>query len=296
MNVQIVGSGVVGQATGNGLSLKGHKITYVDIDEKVIKMLKYKGYYKKYSVSDIPLPGHEITFVSVPTPTVNNKIVLEYIKTAITSIGKILEKDHYQVVVIRSTVPPGTVENVLIPILEEVSGLTAGKDFGVCMNPEFLRENHALKDFINAPGIVIGEYDERSGDLLEKMYSCFEKAQFIHMSIKAAELVKYTSNVFGALKITYFNIIGEIAESLGISPELVIDTTVNYSHILQNPEYGTVPGRPYAGACFPKDTLSFIEFVKSNGTSKWVDLLQVMDHTNRMIAQQYKHTIKEYQE
>ena len=290
MKVQIIGSGVVGQATGRGLHKKGHDVVFVDTDDKIVTSLSQDG----YSSCNTPVHGQEVTLVSVPTPTINRKIELSYLEAATSAVGETITGDDYQLVVVRSTVPPGTVENTIRPILEDVSGLKAGRDFGLCMNPEFLRAESPEQDFLNPPAIVIGEYDGRSGDVLEKMYGVFNGVPVVRLPINAAELVKYTSNVFGALKITYFNVIGKIAEANGIDPELVTNIVTNYSHVLTNARYGSTPGRPYAGMCFPKDTLSFIEFVKSNGTAKWADILVAMDQTNRMVASECGELIPEY--
>lgn len=292
MKLQIVGSGVVGQATGRGLHAKGHDVTFVDIKPDIIAQLKNAGHH----VSTTPIKGQDVTLISVPTPSVNGRFVMDYVQAAAESVGCVLPDGEYRVVTMRSTVPPGTVEDVILPILEETSGLTAGKDFGLCMNPELLRETSANEDFMNPPVIVIGEYDRRTGDVMNELYAGFDSVPIVRMPLKAAELFKYTSNVYGALKITFSNVIGEIANSIGVDPDMVINTVAEYSHVMQDANYGTSPGTAFGGACFPKDTLAFTEFVKSNGTARWGGLLDAMTETNRMIAAERGVVIPEYAE
>jgi len=291
MKVQIVGSGVVGQATGRGLCVKGHDVTFVDINADVLRPLHESGYKVSMSiVKDV-----DATLISVPTPTARGRLVTDYIEAASKSVGRAISGGDYQVVVMRSTVPPGTVEDVVIPILEDASGMTVGRDFGVCMNPEFLIAKTADEDFLNAKSFIVGEYDARSGGVMDEMYRPWD-VPVIHMPIKAAELLKYTSNVFGALKITYFNIIGKVAEGLGLEARTLVETVAEHSHVLQNPKYGIYPGQPYGGMCFPKDTLAFIEYLRSNGTAKYSTLFEAMHQINHSIAKDTNVTIPEYAE
>lgn len=291
MKAQIVGSGVVGRATGCGLFAKGHDITFVDINADVLHPLRGEG----YRVSASLVEGQDVTLISVPTPTIRGSLVTDYIESASKSIGRILVDDAYQVVVMRSTVPPGTVENVVIPIIEDASGMTAGRDFGVCMNPEFLIANTANEDFLNAKSFIIGEYDTRSGDVMKKMFKPWN-VPVVRMSIKSAELIKYASNVFGALKITYFNVVGKVAEGLGLDGNELAEAIADNSHVLLNPRYGIHPGQPYGGACFPKDTMAFIEYLRSNGTSEYAPLFEAMHTINRNMAKDLCVEIPEYAE
>lgn len=291
MKLQIVGSGVVGQATGRGLHAKGHDVTFVDINAEVLHPLRRDG----YNVSTSLVEEQEATLISVPTPTRRGRIITDYIESASKSVGRFLSGNEYQVVVVRSTVPPGTVEDVVLPILEDTSGLTAGRDFGVCMNPEFLIADTANEDFLNAKSFIVGEYDIKSGDVMEEMFRPWN-VPVVRMPIKAAELVKYTSNVFGALKITYFNIIGKVAEGLGMDVEGLVETVADHSHVFLNPRYGIYPGQPYGGACFPKDTMAFIEYLRSNGTSEYAPLFEAMHKINHHIADELRVAIPEYAE
>ena len=154
-------------------------------------------------------------------------------------------------VVIRSTVLPGTVEEQMIPILEEASGLKAGKDFGVSMNPEFLREGSALKDYYQPSFVVIGELDTKSGELLEQMYASVD-APIFRTGIKNAEIVKYACNAFHALKIVFANEIGSICKLQGIDGQEVMDIFVQDKQLNISPAY-LRPGFAFGGSCLPKD-------------------------------------------
>ena len=167
-------------------------------------------------------------------------------------IGQALrERPDFFTVVIRSTVVPGSVEQVLIPILERASGLTAGIGFGVCMNPEFLREGSSVQDFHNPPKTVIGETDERSGDILATLYANMD-APLIRTDVATAEMVKYTDNVWHALKVGFANEIGNICKSLGIDGHKVMDIFC-HDHKLNLSSYYLKPGFAFGGSCLPKD-------------------------------------------
>jgi len=287
-NIQIIGAGVVGAATGYGLEYMGHDVLYVDVSGAVRERLARKG----CKVAAAPSEDYDVIMVSVPTPSVRGKLDFEYLKSAMFSIGQILDED--KVVVIRSTVPPGTTVNLLNPILERSSGLTVGQDFGLCMNPEFLTAEAAQDDFIQSESFIVGEIDVKSGDALERVYAPWD-VPVIRGPIEFAELVKFSSNVFGALKISYFNILGKVAEQCNVDSNLLVETIADYSHILQNPRYGIYPGLPYGGMCFPKDTLSFIEYLNLNGTAQWSDMLEAMHKMNMKIATELGQEIPEYE-
>ncbi|HET9913895.1 MAG TPA: nucleotide sugar dehydrogenase, partial [Anaerolineales bacterium] len=165
--------------------------------------------------------------------------------------GALARKAQYHVVVIRSTVLPGTVEDQLIPILEESSGLKAGRDFGICMNPEFLREGTAIEDYYTPSFIVIGEIDARSGEKVESVYTKV-KAPLFHTAIKNAEMVKYACNAFHALKITFANEIGQICKAHDMDGQEVMDIFIQDKQLNISPAY-LRPGFAFGGSCLPKD-------------------------------------------
>ena len=163
-----------------------------------------------------PGEGHsrtELSFVCVGTPSQpNGNLDLTYIRRVCEQIGLALkEKSERHVVVIRSTILPGTMHKIVIPVLEESSGKKAGVDFGVCHNPEFLREGSAVKDFNAPPKTVIGELDSASGDLLAELYGKLD-APLIRTDLETAEMVKYVDNNWHALKIGFANEIGNLSK------------------------------------------------------------------------------------
>ncbi len=168
------------------------------------------------------------------------------------------QKEGYHVVTVKSTVVPKTTEDEIIPILEDVSGRKAGEDFGVCMNPEFLREGTALPDFMEPDRIVIGELDKKSGDSLEKIYSEWD-APILRTSLKAAELIKYASNSLLATKISFINEIGNLCKELGIDVYEVADG-VGLDHRIERSFLDSGPG--FGGSCFPKDVRAVASFME----------------------------------
>jgi GDP-mannose 6-dehydrogenase len=195
----------------------------------------------------------DVSLVCVGTPSnENGSLDLHYVKNVCQEIGDALKnKQKYHVVVIRSTVLPGTVEEKMIPVLEQASGLVAGKDFGVCMNPEFLREGSAIKDYFQPSFVVIGELDIRSGELLESIYATVD-APLFRTNIKNAEIVKYACNAFHALKIVFANEIGSICKLHGVDGQEVMDIFVQDKQLNISPAY-LRPGFAFGGSCLPKD-------------------------------------------
>ena len=231
-----------------------------------------------------------VSFICVPTPTEEEEgIELSCIKDAAENIGKGLSgKSDYYVVVIKSTVVPRTTENIVIPILEKYSGKKAGKDFGVCMNPEFLTEIAGTwsgdkdfnKDFFNEDRIVIGEYDKRSGDVLEQIYKPLNSTIF-RTDLKTAERIKYVSNCMLATKISYWNEIFLICEKLGIDSQ-EIATIVALD--LRIGKYGSVRGKAFGGKCLPKDLKALISFAEKY---KEPLLLKAVDEINEEMEERY---------
>ncbi len=282
--VAIIGSGVVGQASGKGLIAKGHQVIFADVNLKTLLQLSQKG-FEAVEMDNLAekIEDIEIFFLSVSTPTENGKINLDYIKAATASLGKAMaKKTNYSVVVFRSTLPPGTSRNVLTPIIEENSGLKAGKNFGVCMNPEYLREAKAEEDFLKPKAITIGALGDRSFDRLNRMYSPFE-APVYRMSLEEAEMQKYIHNIFNATKIAFFNEMRQVAEELGIETEKMFSLVVKTAEASWNPEYGTKNFGPFNGMCLPKDTAAFKAWARENLDLDMLILGSVIDSNNNMI-------------
>jgi GDP-mannose 6-dehydrogenase len=195
----------------------------------------------------------EIGLVCVGTPSLSNgSIDLRFVRRVCEQIGQALaHRNAYYTVVIRSTIIPGSVENLLIPILERESGLKAGVDFGVCMNPEFLREGTSVYDFFNPPKTVIGELNPKSGEALAKIFESLPGPK-IRTSIRVAEMVKYVDNSFHAIKVTFANEIGNLSKALKVDSHQVLDIFCQDTKLNLSPYY-LKPGFAFGGSCLPKD-------------------------------------------
>jgi len=205
----------------------------------------------------VPLiPWADTSLICVGTPAAaDGSPVLEYVRNVAVDIGRGLrEANDYHVVVLRSTVFPGTMRNMLGQILEEQSSRQAGDDFGLVMNPEFMRETNAISDFYAPPYTVIGELDTRSGDRIEALYQDI-KAPIYRVSLEEAELLKLVNNAFHALKIGFANEVGRLCDRLGGDSHAIMrlvcaDTKLNISSAYLK------PGFAFGGSCLPKDLRS----------------------------------------
>ena len=259
MRIAIVGSGVVGRATGTVFHMCGNEVYFYDVDRNRLKTLQKEGYNVVDSLF-CAVKKSDVVFVCVPTPTVDGKFAFDYVNDAVTGIGRALSLlDGYRVVVVRSTVLPTTTRCKVVPILERCSGLRAGKGFGVCMNPEFLREKNAFEDSLNPARIVVGELDGQSGDVLEKLYAPFN-VPIIRTTLDTAEVIKYAANLFLATKISFFNEMYMIGKEIGADMNLVSKAVSMDPRI---GEYGVLGGNPFDGKCLPKDLEAFRNYAKS---------------------------------
>lgn len=273
MKISIVGSGYVGLVTGIGLAELGNKVIFVDINknkvnsinsaeppiyERGLKKLMQKNREKYYATTNYyeAIMNSEITFICVGTPSKEDgSIDLSYVESVSKGIGEVLaNKDDFHVVVVKSTVIPGTTEGVVKPIIEKESGKKAFEDFGLAMNPEFLREGNAVEDFFNPDRIVIGAKDEKTKSILDELYKPFSCPK-LFTDIKTAEMIKYASNAFLATKISFANEIGNICKKLEIDVYKVFEG-VGLDHRI-NPAFFRA-GIGFGGSCFPKDVKALI--------------------------------------
>lgn len=262
----IVGPGFVGQATGRAYLDGGLEVAFIGVVPEQIEKLRQQGLtvYHRDEVTN-QFEDFDITFLTVPTPTTNDQINLSYIESASIDLGKRLKNQKkYHVVVVKSTVLPGTTERLVIKTLEEHSGKKAGKDFGVCMTPEYLRELTSIEDGANPPIIVIGQLDERSGDVIADSYRHF-KCPIVRCTLVEAEMQKYVHNLFNANKISFFNEMRFIGEQLGIDCDKIFKVTAISCEGMYSPAYGTKNLGPFVGTCLPKDTQAFHYWSKLNG-------------------------------
>jgi GDP-mannose 6-dehydrogenase len=274
MKVNVFGLGYVGCVTAASLARNGHQVTGIDIDPiKVDLINKGKGPVIEPGLEECLAAGLAegkikatsngiespeigsaiISFVCVGTPSnENSSLNLNFMQKVVSEIGDYIRNiNHYHVVNIRSTVLPGTIEMVVIPILEKCSGKKVGKDFGICMNPEFLREGTAMQDFLNPPFTIIGEFDRKSGDVVAGLYNNIE-APLFRTDIKVAEMLKYSCNAFHALKVSFSNEIGNICKQLKIDSHEVMNLFCQDAQLNLSPYY-LKPGFAFGGSCLPKD-------------------------------------------
>lgn len=278
--ISLIGSGFVGEMVGKGFMRLGHDIIFYDVvDRKLPNFTKDINYAIKKS---------DISFVCVPTPILQSGIGLGCIKETVRNIGVALaSQQNYHLVVIKSTVTPTTTENILIPVLEKYSAKKAG-EFGICMNPEFATEiSHTWVDakkyergFFTEDRIVIGEYDEKSGDVLAELYMPLNKPVF-RVNLRTAEMVKYASNCILATKISYWNEIFLVCQGLEINSRIVADMVSIDTRIGR---YGTIHGRAFGGKCLPKDLKAFISFANKYHEPK---LLKAVDEINEKMKEKY---------
>ena len=271
MKIGIVGLGYVGLITGVGFASLGNKVFGIDVDEKKIEKINNgeSPIYEKDLESKLKeikenftattkieeLRDCEIIFICVGTPSKEDgSIDLKYIKQAAEDISKIL--DSYKVIVVKSTVIPGTTESLI-----KILGKKVGRDFGLAMNPEFLKEGSALKDFFEPDRIVVGSYDEKTKEILEELYKDFNCPK-IFTNIKTAEMIKYASNAFLATKISFINEIGNICKKLGID---VYDVAEGMGYDKRIGREFLNAGIGFGGSCFPKDVKALIAKAKEIG-------------------------------
>ena len=283
MKISIIGSGWVGTAVGRGLTELGNEVIFHDIVDKDLP-----NFTKDINYA---IDNSDVSFVCVPTPTNNSgEIELSYIKKASKNIGEALaSKQNYHVTVVKSTVVPTTTEKVVIPIIEKYSSKRARDgEIGVCMNPEFLTEisgswskdKSTKKDFFTEDRIVIGEYDKKSGDVLEELYTPLNKLIF-RTDLKTAELIKYASNCMLAAKISYWNEIFLVCKELGIDSQEVANIVGLDPRI---GKYGTVHGKAFGGKCLPKDLKAFVSFAEKYRKTK---VLKAVDDINEEMKKKY---------
>jgi GDP-mannose 6-dehydrogenase len=203
-------------------------------------------------------------------------------------VGKSPREEHpYHLVVVRSTVPPGTTREHVIPQIESSAQTQLGLEIGVCHNPEFLREKFALDDFLHPGAVVIGEADKTAGNQLESLYSSFG-SPVARCSLETSEMIKYTSNLFNATKISFFNEIDRACKAVGVESEDVSRLMPRLALGLRDDlkEWGIYGGRAFAGMCLPKDLEAFISFMKTKGTD--LPLLSAVKKVNERVEKEKK--------
>jgi GDP-mannose 6-dehydrogenase len=282
MRISIFGLGYVGSVAAACLARDGHRVIGVDADQVKVDLInqgtspivepdlreliaanRQAGRLEASTDAAYAVQNSTITFFCVGTPSrENGSLNLEYVKRVCEQIGEnIAGKKDYHVVVARSTMLPGTVRSLVIPTLERTSGKQAGTDFGVCVNPEFLREGTAIFDFDNPPKTVIGATDEKSAEMLKSLYARL-KAPLIVTPVEVAEAVKYTDNCWHAVKVVFANEIGAICNSVGVDGQAVMDVFCQDRKLNISPAYLS-PGIAFGGSCLPKDVRAMSYFART---------------------------------
>lgn len=272
MRISVFGLGYVGAVGAGCLAKDGHTVIGVDPNQTKVDLINQgqtpiieaeigdiisrsarEGTLRATTSVAEAVHGSDVSFICVGTPSqLNGSLDLRYVRKVCEEIGTALrDKDGFHIVVQRSTVLPGTMASVVIPTLEEYSGKTGGRDFGVCNNPEFLREGTAVNDFYHPPKTVIGESDLRSGDIVASLYARLD-APLIRTSVEVAEMVKYADNAWHAVKVCFANEIGALCKPLGIDSHKVMEIFCQDEKLNLSPYY-LKPGFAFGGSCLPKD-------------------------------------------
>lgn len=272
MRISVFGLGYVGCVSAACLAAENHRVIGVDVNPSKVDLINKgrspivekglgtligrvvsSGHLSATSNAGEAIRQSDVAMICVGTPsTSEGSLDLQFVERVSADIGQGLrDRDTYHVVVVRSTMLPGSTEEVVLPTLERVSGRRVGVGFGLAYNPEFLREGTAVSDFRNPPRTVIGEFDQQSGDRVAKIYSALD-APLIRTDIRTAELVKYADNAFHALKITFANEIGALCRAEGIDSHRLMDIFCQDTKLNISPAY-LRPGYAFGGSCLPKD-------------------------------------------
>lgn len=278
MNISIIGTGYVGLVTGACFAKLNHTVICIDIDPEKIQKIN-QGISPIYeegldtlltiykdritATTDYQaILDTDVTFLCVGTPSnTDGSLDISYLTEATKEIARVLKhKQTYHLVVVKSTVLPGTTQDIILPLLEQHSGKKVGIDIGLAMNPEFLKEGVAIQDFLKPDRIVIGVYDEHSRKILRELYKDFT-CPILETTLSAAEMIKYASNAFLATKISFINEIGNLCKKQGI------DTYEVAEGIGLDKRIGRAfldSGIGWGGSCFPKDVDALIAWATQN--------------------------------
>jgi GDP-mannose 6-dehydrogenase len=270
--ISVFGLGYVGTVTAACFAHMGHNVIGVDlnpgkveamaagrspiVEPRVETLISEAHSAKRLSAtssSESAVMNSDISFLCVGTPSLRNgKLDLGHIEPVCRNIGQVLKKKTaFHLVVLRSTVLPGTAETIVVPALEQASGKKMGKDFGVCVNPEFMREGTAVADFLEPSMTIIGATDSAHGAMLREIYK-WAPGKIFETSFRSAEMTKYVCNAWHAVKVSFANEVGTLARELGVDAESVVEIFTADTKLNISPTY-LKPGFAFGGSCLPKD-------------------------------------------
>ncbi|GAA0930150.1 2-dehydropantoate 2-reductase N-terminal domain-containing protein [Pseudonocardia zijingensis] len=286
----IVGSGVVGAATGEGFLKAGHDVTFVDISEVRVRELRDRGWDARTTI-DLADEPESLIFLTLPTPNDGHRYDLSAFSAGTASVGEALAGSAARhVVVVRSTVPPGTTEGLVKNTLEEHSGMKADEGFGLASNPEFLRAVSAAEDFANPWMTIIASRDPQNVERLRAVLAPFGGELRTFSNPAEAEFIKSAHNIYNATKISFWNEMWLVAQQLGLDLDPIAATVARSAEGSINPEYGIRGGAPYGGVCLPKDTQGFLGFADTVGVD--MPLLSAVVEVNDRLAAIVDHEVE----
>ena len=282
MKIAVFGLGYVGTVSAACLSQQGHGVIGVDVNPQKVNLVnRGKSPIVERDIDELlaqavkdgrlsatadgfdAVMKADVSLVCVGTPSKHNgSLNLKYVHGVAADIGRALRrKKEYHLVAVRSTMLPGSLESEILPVLYAESGKRLGTDFGLCVNPEFLREGTAVADYHQPPFTLIGAMDDRSGHTLAALYQHLS-SPIIQTDIRTAEMVKYTCNAFHALKVAFANEIGVFCKKVGVDSHKVMDIFTKDTHLNISTKY-LRPGFAFGGSCLPKDLRALLQRAKS---------------------------------
>jgi len=309
--ISVIGLGKLGGSMAAGFASRGLSVIGVDVNRHAVdavnagrapvqetglgEMIAANRERLRATLStDEAILGSDISFVIVPTPSdERGAFTLQYASFAFKALGQALKKKKgYHVIVLTSTVLPGATRHGLLPILERESGKKCGPDFGLCYNPEFIALGSVIRDFLNPDFYLLGQFDERSGDLLENVHHRVSQnhAPVKRMSIENAELAKIAVNSYVTMKISFANMLADFCEHLPggdvdvVSDALGMDKRIGRKYL--------TGGFGFGGPCFPRDNVALNFMGKSLGVDS--RLLQVNDDYNRGLSKRYVEKLQQH--
>src|SRR5690348_8341436 len=282
MKISVLGLGYVGAVSAGCLARDGHEVIGVDPERVKVDLINSgrspiiekdiggiiaeqvaAGRLRASSDLESAVRNTDLALVCVGTPSLpNGGLDLRYVRRVCEQIGRTLAAHQgAPVIVMRSTMLPGSMREVVIPTLEKFSGKRAGEEFGVCINPEFLREGTAVHDYYHPPKTVIGEVNKASGDVLANLYGKLP-APMVRTDIETAEMVKYADNCWHALKVGFANEIGSLCKAVDVDAHRVMEIFCQDQKLNLSPYY-LKPGFAFGGSCLPKDLRALLYKAKT---------------------------------